>query len=539
MMGKLSLIVIAAISALFALGCGGGGTQPEKSPTPPRIMPVPGDFLPTDSTNTNVTGGLRAELIRSASGLTEGVRLTWDRQADAAGGYNAYRDTASMDTGLADPDKKVNASAIANPGSGDEVTWDDIYFGSGSPPAEGPPQVGETYYYRVTNINDTSDESDVSNELSITIGTSITGFNPGSASILDTIEVQGEGFGTQAAGDAVEFSGPGGTWIDASVNTWTDTNISVVVPTGAITGHVRVILEATQIVESTDNFTVVAPAITNVNPGSGRVGDTVTITGTNFESNRGTANGKVFFGSQEAASGDYVSWTNTEIQVNVPTGSPSNGDITVKTGNNTSGSVNFDVLPKITSLSVSQGVIGSSVTINGHTFGASQGNSFVQFGSTNASITSWNNTSITATVPSGISGQVAVKVTVKANVSGDATEETLESNTLNFNVKPSISGLDGTRKTKLDQLVITGNGFGASRGASTVWFDNGTPGDAGDDSVVADGDYVSWSQTSITIEIPDSAKTGSVYVRVASVDSSGSSITIVLPPPNLTGGGQI
>ncbi len=527
-------IILASLLAILIAACGGGGGASSQDLKPPaqRVMPVPGDFLPTGSTYPNAGGNLRAEIIRGASGMPEGIRLTWDRQAEADGGYNVYRDVETMDDGLADADKKVNASSIANPGSGDEVDWDDIYFGGGSPPAEGPPAWGETYFYRVTNINDTDDESDVSNELSITIGSSITGFNPGSASILDTIEVLGEGFGTQDSGDKVEFSGPGGTWIEADINSWTDANISVVVPTGAVTGHVRVTLEAAQIIESTGDFTVVAPSIATVDPNQGRVGDTITISGNHFEADRSAGDGKVFFGTQEAASGDYVSWTNTQIEVNVPVGAATDGAITVSTGNNTSNTASFDVLPKITSLSVSEGEIGSSVTINGHTFGASQGTSSVQFGAAAATVSSWNNTQIQATVPSGISGLVQVKVTVQA-------AQAFESNTVDFNVKPSISGLDATRKTKLDQLVISGNGFGASRGTSTVWFDNGTPGDTSDDSVVADGDYVSWSQTSITIEIPDTAKTGSVYVRVASVDSGGEAITIVLPPPNLTGGGQI
>ncbi|MEP0813223.1 MAG: IPT/TIG domain-containing protein [bacterium] len=535
----LGTILIAAAAAL-ALSCGGGG-----SPAPDRPDPVPGPSKPagppvdTDSTQQSGRDGFTAEIIKDTSGLPTGVRLTWDWQSEADGGYNVYRDTNPMEDGLGDPDLKITDTPIENPASGPDVTYDDLDF---DPDTAGnqPPTWGETYYYRVTNINDTNDESDVSNELNITIGAAIDSFNPGNASILDAVTVEGEGFGdSQEGGDKVQFHDTSTTWIDATVTSWSDTAIDVTVPVGAITGHVRVVLEGTQNIESTTNFTVDPPAITNLSSGSGRVGDTITITGTDFENDRTTAQGKVFFGSVEAASGDYVSWSDTSIQVKVPTNAVSNGDVKVKTGNNESNVVGFDVLPKITDADPNPEEIGENVTITGFTFGSSQGDSFVEFGTETATITSWSSTSIELTVPGDISGNVNIKVTVKADVSGDSGLETLESNLFSWNVKPSISSLSNNRRTVQQQLTINGDGFGASRGTSTVWFDNGTPSNFTDDSEVPSDDYVSWSQTAITIEIPDTAKTGSVYVKVANVSSDGESITIVLPPPNLGGAGQI
>lgn len=64
----------------------------------------------------------------------------------------------------------------------------------------------------------------------------------------------------------------------------------------------------------------------------------------------------------------------------------------------------LDANPSITSLTPSRGLAGSSVTISGQRFGSVQGGSTVTFakqggGRTTATVTTWGNTSITATVP--------------------------------------------------------------------------------------------------------------------------------------------
>ncbi|TXK85002.1 glycosyl hydrolase [Paenibacillus sp. N3.4] len=58
--------------------------------------------------------------------------------------------------------------------------------------------------------------------------------------------------------------------------------------------------------------------------------------------------------------------------------------------------------PTITSLNPTSGPTGTSVTISGSNFGAAQGASTLKFGTTSAAVSSWSNTSITATVPTGL-----------------------------------------------------------------------------------------------------------------------------------------
>jgi hypothetical protein len=67
--------------------------------------------------------------------------------------------------------------------------------------------------------------------------------------------------------------------------------------------------------------------------------------------------------------------------------------------------------PQITSLSRTSGPVGAQVTINGLNFGAQQGSNSASFNGVAANVTSWSNTSINVTVPSGATtGQVVVVV---------------------------------------------------------------------------------------------------------------------------------
>jgi hypothetical protein len=67
--------------------------------------------------------------------------------------------------------------------------------------------------------------------------------------------------------------------------------------------------------------------------------------------------------------------------------------------------------PQITSLSRTSGPVGAQVTINGLNFGVQQGSSIASFNGVVANVTSWSNTSINVTVPSGATtGPVVVVV---------------------------------------------------------------------------------------------------------------------------------
>lgn len=112
--------------------------------------------------------------------------------------------------------------------------------------------------------------------------------------------------------------------------------------------------------------------------------------------------------------------------------------------------------PSITSLSPASGAVGTSVTITGAYFGATQGTSAVTFNNTPATtITSWGATSIVAMVPTeATTGGVVV------TVGGVA------SNSVNFTVATGSFTLTGSLATArmFHTATLLNRRYGARRG---------------------------------------------------------------------------
>ena len=160
-------------------------------------------------------------------------------------------------------------------------------------------------------------------------------------------------------------------------------------------------------------------------------------------------------------------------------------------------------VPSISTLSPNDGPVGTSVTITGTNFNATQGTSTVTFNGISATPTSWSATSISVPVPSGaITGPVVVTVNSQA------------SNNVTFTVKPKIDNISPTTGAIGTPVTITGSTFGSSQGTSTVTF-NGTA-----------ATPTSWSATSISAPVPSGATTGPVVVTINSQPSNGVTFTI-------------
>ena len=172
--------------------------------------------------------------------------------------------------------------------------------------------------------------------------------------------------------------------------------------------------------------------------------------------------------------------------------------------------------PYLSGLSVASGPVGTSVTISGSNFGATQGSSTVTFNGSAGTPTSWSDTSIVVPVPTGATtGPVVVTVGGKA------------SNGVNFTVTsaaPSITGLSPTSGPVGTSVTITGSNFGSPQGSSTVTF-NGTP-----------AAPTSWSATSIVAPVPMGTPTGNgnVVVTVGGVASSGFNFTVTSAGPSIS-----
>ncbi len=304
------------------------------------------------------------------------------------------------------------------------------------------------------------------------------------------VTISGSNFGT--ATGTVKFNGT-----TASITSWSSTSITTSVPALATSGGL-VVTTSIGIASNSTSFTIPAPNISNISPGTARAGTPVTISGTNF----GSVAGTVTF---NGIAGSPTSWSNTQIAVPVPA-TATTGPVIVTQGG-ASNSVNFTVIPppSISSLTPASGPVNTVVTIAGSGFGIPQGTSVVKFNGTVATPISWSDSSIVVPAPAGATtGPVTI-------VAGGTT-----SNGVTFTVTPgpSITSLSPASGAAGTAVTISGQNFGASQGGSVVRF-NG-----------AAAAVSSWSATSIGVSVPNAATTGPVTVTVNGQASNGSAFTV-------------
>ena len=331
---------------------------------------------------------------------------------------------------------------------------------------------------------------------------SITSLSPTSGAVGASVTITGSGFGNSQGSSTVKFNNTA-----ATTTGWTSTSITATVPTGATTGNVVVTVSGSA--SNGKSFTVVAaPSITSLSPTSAAVGTSITVTGTGFGTTQGS--GTVSFNGTQ---GTPTSWNSTTIKVPVPTGATT-GNVVVHTSGVNSNGKAFTVLPtpNISGLSTTSGVVGTAVTISGTNFGSPQGSSTVKFNGTTATTTTWTNTSIATTVPTGASsGNIVV------TVSG------VPSNGVAFTVyvTPSITSLSPTSGAIGTSVTVTGSGFQSTQGTSSVTF-NGVP-----------ATPTSWNSTQIKAPVPAGAATGNVFVITGGLSSNAKTFTVV-PTPTIT-----
>ena len=238
----------------------------------------------------------------------------------------------------------------------------------------------------------------------------IISLTPTTGAVGSSVVIAGTNFGATKSTSTVTFNGT-----SASTTAWSATSITATVPTGATTGPVVVTVNG--LASNSANFTVF-PVISSLTPTAGGVGSSVVIAGSNFGSTPGTST--VTFNGIQAAT--PAQWSDTSITAVVPSGATS-GPVLVTVGGHASNSAQFTVTPVITSLAPTTGPVGTVVTINGTTFGATQGSSSVSFAGIAATPATWSDTRITAAVPAGVAlGAASVVVTVAgAGSSNSAT----------------------------------------------------------------------------------------------------------------------
>jgi hypothetical protein len=344
-----------------------------------------------------------------------------------------------------------------------------------------------------------------SNSVGFQLTPAITSLSPTSGPVGTPVTINGSSFGVQSRG-TVTFNGIAGT-----PTSWSDTSIVVPVPNGATTGNV--VVTANGVPSNGFTFTVSVtpgpPNITGLSPNAGLIGASITISGVFF----GAAQGASTVTFNGVSAGTASSWGATIVTVNVP-GGATTGNVVVTVGGQASNGVPFTVVPppNITNLSPSSGPVGTSVTITGTSFGATQGAGNVTFNGSIASVTSWSGTNITAIAPAAGTGNVVVTV------------NGTNSNGVLFTLippPPTISSLNPTFGPVGSSVIVTGANFGGPGGTSTVTF-NG---------IVASP--TSWIGTIIVAPVPSGATSGNVVVTVGGVASNGVPFTVTSAAPSI------
>ena len=156
--------------------------------------------------------------------------------------------------------------------------------------------------------------------------------------------------------------------------------------------------------------TVNPPAITSLSPTSGKTGDQITINGAAFSAdpgyaNRSSQNYGVLFNGTPATPDDFISWTDTQIVVKVPSGA-TDGVVRIKNLGGMSNGKNFTVTnPAIINYIVpTSAKAGQAVSIYGKYFGTKGTGSYVYFSNGSgsyvaANIIGWSDGRIDITVP--------------------------------------------------------------------------------------------------------------------------------------------
>lgn len=346
------------------------------------------------------------------------------------------------------------------------------------------------------NVVVTSSTGVASNGINFTVlfPPTITSLSQPTGSVGGYFAVYGNNFGNGSGGSTVTLHGNAVT-----IYSWSPNTIWAILPANASSGNVVVTVPGLP-ASSGFAFTVVASAtIASVSPSPAIVGTSVTVTGTGFTSPTNT-NSITFNG----ASAIISSSTGTTISTTVPEGA-STGPIVVTTNNGPTVGFPFTVPPggTITGLAPTKGGVGAQVTITGVGFGPSPVNNTVKFNGTQATILTWSDTSILASVPNATTGLVIVAV-------GGGN-----SNGINFTVTGvSLTSLSPSTGNTGVPIVITGTGFGTSPTGNKITFNGVT------------ATSTAWSNTSITVPVPAAATTGPVVVTVGGAPSDPVNFTI-------------
>ena len=191
------------------------------------------------------------------------------------------------------------------------------------------------------------------------------------------------------------------------------------------------------------------------------------------------------------------------------------------------------LVPEITSVVPPVGSPGDLVVINGENFGSVRDMSYVEIAGsklTASSYISWSNNCIKIVLPANVQDGLLVvgtkEMRSKPALFANEVEIPVPVPAVQQVTKPVITMLSSDKLSIGELLVISGNNFGDSKNQSKVLFTmdcNNKISEADYKNIAIltenmisasedDFDYVSWSNTEISVRVPDGASSGLVIV---------------------------
>lgn len=294
---------------------------------------------------------------------------------------------------------------------------------------------------------------------SFDINANPTGMSRTSAVPGQTVTVSGSGFGNQ--GGTASVAGHA-----ATVQSWSDTAVTAVVPQSATSGAFTFARAVDSKQFNAPQSLTVSGSVSSVSPSQGAVGDTITVNGAGF----GTQAGSVSIAGTAAT---VQSWSPSSIAFTVPDGlTPGGTTITISTnGTSAPAPPAFTALPRITGLTPAHAPAGSVIEIDGTTFGTQQGT--VQVGGQDATVTVWGDKSVVVELPASLApGSSTVTLTPVGTSYGATSPYTIDTPP-----PPGSSGSgSGSGSGSTGGSASGGSGSSGSGGSAHTSPVPGTPG---------------------------------------------------------------
>ena len=325
----------------------------------------------------------------------------------------------------------------------------------------------------------------------------LTSISPTRIKTGNRLTLTGGNFGTRRGSGYVLFTSnvrPSAT----DYVSWSNSRIVVKVPARARSGNVQVVTTNGRSGAKRLEVESASPRITSISPNRVQYNQIVTIRGTAFGASRGTSR-VIFREGKVPRSSQYISWSDTQIRVRVPTGART-GDVQVVTARGRASTGLTITSPWISSISPQTGGTNTVVTVNGGNFGTSLRDISVWIGSVEVSSSSFTTWSI-----------VRIRFRIPPNTPpGNLTVRTPEgtSNAVRLQItSPYLTSISPMQVRTGDRLTLTGGNFGTRRGSGYVLFTSNVRPSA--------ADYVSWSNSRIVVRVPARAQSGDVQVSTS------------------------